>query len=248
MYIITRKGEQPSMHQDLRTATQEAVKTTEPPCWIWRLSASRLGTLKRIEVPREDIQRTGVDGLWCIRNRSQHEDLKPADGQLYIDQNKGQVLEYRRNASSGKLDHQVGRFVREAQESAHLTSPQEVSRYLMEHIYHPFDQFTQEEMWVLLLNSRNKVTHEVMVYRGQVNNIHVRVAELFSEAVRLNSPMIIVSHNHPTGETEPSTDDLLLTSKLRQAAKLLDIQLCDHLIIGKNSWVSLKERGFIDSV
>lgn len=69
----------------------------DPPCWVWRLEVSRVGTLKRIEVPREEIQGTRADGIWCIRNRFEKDDLQPVDGQLFFTQVDGDVhvLEYR---------------------------------------------------------------------------------------------------------------------------------------------------------
>lgn len=93
----------------------------------------------------------------------------------------------------------LSRFVREASEPYQVTSPTEAADYLTRHIYTPFADFDQEEMWVLLLNTKNLITHEVMVYRGTVNTAYVRTAELFKEAVRVNAPSIILSHCHPSG-------------------------------------------------
>ena len=134
----------------------------------------------------------------------------------------------------------MGRFVREASEPIRITYPEEVAKYLQTHIYTTVE--AQEEMWALLLDSRCKVTHEVMVYRGTVNQIHVRPAEILREAVRLNAPSLILSHSHPSGDPDPSADDLSLTNRLKEAGLLLDIKLLDHLIMAKNSWESLRER------
>ncbi|MDH3675911.1 MAG: hypothetical protein OES12_10495, partial [Anaerolineae bacterium] len=109
-----------------------------------------------------------------------------------------------------------------------------------------FDQIEQEEIWVLLMNSRHKVTYEVMVYRGQVDEVSIRPAEVFREAVRTNASGIIVSHNHPSGDATASLDDVNITEKLCQAGKLLGITIHDHLIIGKKAWVSLRERGLMN--
>jgi hypothetical protein len=68
----------------------------------------------------------------------------------------------------------------------------------------PFEQFRQEQLYVLLLDQKNRVTHDVMVYKGTVNAINIRPAELFMEAVRYNSPSIIMSHCHPSGNSTPS--------------------------------------------
>jgi DNA repair protein RadC len=178
--------------------------------------------------------------------------MGPVEGQLYLEpQADGQVrvLEYRRGEPNGKPVDQLGRsasagrFAREVKENIKVTSPTTAGQYLLEHVYTPFEQLKdQEEMWVLLLNSRYKLTHQVMVYRGTVNTILVRIAELFREAVRLNAPALIIAHNHPSGDPEPSLDDRENACRVQKAAKLLDIELLDVMIVGKNSWVSLKQQ------
>ena len=81
------------------------------------------------------------------------------------------------------------------------------------------------------------------VYQGSLNSSQVRVGELFRSAVRRNAAAIIVIHNHPSGDPTPSPDDVALTRAIVQAGKLLDIDVLDHLVIGRGRWVSLKERG-----
>jgi DNA repair protein RadC len=123
-----------------------------------------------------------------------------------------------------------------------VTSPDHAGRYLRDKIFTPWRDFEQEELWVLLMNSRHRITHKLMVYRGMTNNIVVRQAELLREAVRLNGLSLIVAHNHPSGNPEPSDGDIQMTRKLNKAANLLDLRLEDHLIVGESSWVSLRER------
>jgi hypothetical protein len=96
MYLITRRGSGLSAHQSLTQAVQAAIKVLDPPCWIWRLEVSRLGTLKRVEVPREEIQRTRIEGIGCIQNRFEKDNLEPVDGQLFFSQAGGdlQILVY----------------------------------------------------------------------------------------------------------------------------------------------------------
>lgn len=100
----------------------------------------------------------------------------------------------------------------------------------------------QEELKVLLLDTRNRVLEIRSVVRGSVNSAQVRIGELFREAVRLNAAAIIVVHNHPSGDPTPSAEDVSLTRGIIQAGQLLDITVLDHVIIGKNRYVSLKER------
>lgn len=81
------------------------------------------------------------------------------------------------------------------------------------------------------------------VYKGSVNSTTIRAAEVFREAVRQNCPGIIAVHNHPSGDPEPSPEDVAVTRSLAAAGKQLDISLLDHIVIGRHEWVSMKERG-----
>lgn len=101
----------------------------------------------------------------------------------------------------------------------------------------------KEELWVLILDTRNRVLKIDELYRGSINSSQVRVAEIFNKAVKLNAASIIVVHNHPTGDPNPSTEDITLTRSLVDAGRLLDIEVLDHLVIGDHDFVSMKERG-----
>jgi DNA repair protein RadC len=102
---------------------------------------------------------------------------------------------------------------------------------------------TREELRVLLLNTRNVVLREQLVYQGNVSSALVRVAELFRDAVRIHAAGMIVVHNHPSGDPEPSPDDLHLTAEAIAAGRLLDIPVLDHLVIAAGGYVSLRDRG-----
>ncbi|MBL8080459.1 MAG: DNA repair protein RadC [Anaerolineales bacterium] len=101
----------------------------------------------------------------------------------------------------------------------------------------------QEYLRVILLSQRNTVLDIVEVYHGSVNAAQIRIAEIFKPAIRRIAPALIVVHNHPSGDPTPSPDDVAVTRAMVQAGKLLDIQVLDHLVIGKGRFVSLKERG-----
>jgi DNA repair protein RadC len=139
---------------------------------------------------------------------------------------------------------ELGRFVREVQEPTWATSPQAAAQYLLTKIYTPFDQFDQEELWVLLLNSKNRITHDALVYRGTISTMYVRIAEIFKPAVKVNAAGLILSHCHPSTDPEPSPEDLHVTRQVQEAARLLNISFEDHIIVGGDRWVSLRERGF----
>ena len=101
----------------------------------------------------------------------------------------------------------------------------------------------KEHMRVLILDIRNHVLDTVEVTSGSVSSAHLRVAEIFTPAVRRNAVAVIVVHNHPSGDPTPSPDDVAMTRAIVQAGKLLDIDVLDHIVIGQGKFVSLKERG-----
>jgi len=100
----------------------------------------------------------------------------------------------------------------------------------------------QEELRVVLLDTRNRVMSVETVYVGSLNAAIVRPAEVFREAVRRNACSVIVAHNHPSGDPTPSPEDIATTRAIIAAGQLLEIETLDHLIIGQG-WISLKERG-----
>jgi DNA repair protein RadC len=101
----------------------------------------------------------------------------------------------------------------------------------------------QEELRVLVLNTKNRVLKMVTVYRGNVSAALCRVGELYRDAVRLNASGLILVHCHPSGDPTPSPDDLHLTAEALAAGRLLDVDLLDHLIVARDGWVSLRDRG-----
>jgi DNA repair protein RadC len=101
----------------------------------------------------------------------------------------------------------------------------------------------REELRVLLLDTKNAVTAERGVYRGNLAGSSVRVGEVYRDAVRACAAAIIVAHNHPSGDPAPSGEDLRITAELADAGRLLDIELLDHLVIGRGRWTSLRALG-----
>ena len=101
----------------------------------------------------------------------------------------------------------------------------------------------REELRVLLLDTKNTVTAERTVYRGNLAGSSVRVGEVFRDAVRACAAAIVVAHNHPSGDPAPSGEDVRITGELAAAGRLLDIELLDHLIIGRGRWTSLRAVG-----
>lgn len=100
----------------------------------------------------------------------------------------------------------------------------------------------QEQLRVMLLDTKHRVMRTSVVYMGNVNSSVVRAGEVFREAVKDNATAIIVAHNHPSGDPTPSIEDVEVTGALAQAGRLLDIKLLDHLIVARRGHVSLKAR------
>jgi DNA repair protein RadC len=101
----------------------------------------------------------------------------------------------------------------------------------------------QEHLRTMLLDTKNRVLATPTIYVGSLNTSLIRVGELFREAIRANSASLIVLHNHPSGDPTPSPEDVAVTRQIVEAGKLLDVEVLDHLIIGQQRFVSLKERG-----
>lgn len=124
-------------------------------------------------------------------------------------------------------------------ERPQVTSPQDAADLLL-----PFlSGLDHEELWVVPLDTRNRVLKLHKLYQGTLNASRVRVAEIFRVAILNNAAALIIAHNHPSGDPIPSPEDLQLTRDLKQAGSLLDIEVLDHLVIGSlGRWTSIKER------
>lgn len=103
--------------------------------------------------------------------------------------------------------------------------------------------FDQEHLRVMLLDTKNRVLSIKDVYKGSLNTSLIRVAEVFRPAIQANCASLVVLHNHPSGDPTPSPEDVAVTRQIVQAGKLLDIEVLDHLVIGFQRYVSLKEKG-----
>lgn len=120
-----------------------------------------------------------------------------------------------------------------------ISSPQDVSRLLGE-----MADYDREHFRILLLNSKNRVMSVQTVSIGSLASAIVHPRELFKEAIRRSAAALILVHNHPSGDPAPSREDISLTTRLVNAGKLLGIEILDHIIIGRNSYCSLREQGY----
>lgn len=124
-----------------------------------------------------------------------------------------------------------------------ITRPQDVAAYCAD-----MQDLQQEEIRVLLLNTKNKILGQKKVFLGLVNFSPASAREIFHAAVQAMATTLIVVHNHPSGDPSPSIEDKEFTKRLEQAGKILNIPVLDHVIIGKHGYCSLKEKGCLESV
>jgi len=121
-----------------------------------------------------------------------------------------------------------------------IMSPEDAAAILIPRLGH----FEKERLVVLLLNTRNRLVGEpVEVYNGSLNASMVRVGEVFRPALQANAASIIIAHNHPSSDTSPSPEDVALTRSFVEAGRMLDVDVLDHLIIGRDKYLSLKAKG-----
>jgi len=120
-----------------------------------------------------------------------------------------------------------------------VRSPADIAQLLMAEMSH----LEQEHFKVLTLSTRNQVLADTTLYIGCLNASHIRVAEVFREAVKRNAAAIIVVHNHPSGDPTPSPEDVEVTRQIYAAGEMIDVELLDHLVIGQQRFISLRERG-----
>ncbi len=125
------------------------------------------------------------------------------------------------------------------EERAKINQPSDVAAL----VSYEMEGFEQEQLWVILLDTRNRVISIERIYKGSLNSSSVRIAELFRAAIQRNAASIVLVHNHPSGDPAPSPEDVALTRGAIQAGRLMDIEVLDHLVIGLGKYVSLKERG-----
>ena len=122
-----------------------------------------------------------------------------------------------------------------------LTTPQSVADYYMQDMRH----LTREQVILLMLNSKNKLMKDMVISEGTVNTSIMPTREIFVHAVKEGAVNIILLHNHPSGDPTPSAEDIRVTRKLTEAGNLIGISLMDHIIIGDNRYISLKEQGLM---
>jgi DNA repair protein RadC len=122
-----------------------------------------------------------------------------------------------------------------------FTSPRQVFDYF----HHEFRDSRKEYFLTLLLDGKNRIIRRVQVSEGSLNQSIVHPREVFIPAVKESAAAIILVHNHPTGDPAPSSEDIAITRRLREAGEIMGIKVLDHIIIGDGEFVSFVERGLL---
>lgn len=239
------------------TLTESPAPASPPPASIYRI-----GEMPEAERPRERLLRLGpgalkTDELLAIllRTGSAREDVLAVAQRLLAE--RGGLRGLARSdlsllaemhglgpakATTIAAAFELGR--RAALEAGGtpvaVTTPAEIVRLLQPEM----ELLQQEELRLLILDTKHHVVAAPMLYRGTVSAAPGRVAEVFREAVRRGAAKVAVAHNHPSGDPAPSQDDIAFTRGLVQAGRLMDIAVLDHVVIGQGPgrWVSLRER------
>ncbi|MBU4512084.1 DNA repair protein RadC [Patescibacteria group bacterium] len=121
-----------------------------------------------------------------------------------------------------------------------IQGPEDVYEYLED-----MKKLKKEQFRGLYLNSRNKLIHDEVISVGSLNANIVHPREVFSPALEFASANILIAHNHPSGDPEPSEDDLDITKRLVEAGKIMGIEVIDHIIITKTEFISFKDKKLI---
>lgn len=144
-------------------------------------------------------------------------------------------------ASRIKLALELGRriLLQPLRSGAPITSSNEVWLGFRDRYLH----ITQEHFITLLFDTKNRFMHSFLVSKGSLNSSSAHPREVFKEAIQASASAIIIMHNHPSGDPEPSGEDIALTAQLADAGKILGIRVLDHIILGDDSYYSFKDSG-----
>jgi len=122
-----------------------------------------------------------------------------------------------------------------------FTSPRQVFDYF----HHEFRDSRKEYFLTLLLDGKNRIIRRVQISEGSLNQSIVHPREVFSPAVKESAAAVILVHNHPTGDPAPSSEDIAITRRLREAGEIMGIKVLDHIIVGDGEYMSFVERGIL---
>ena len=119
------------------------------------------------------------------------------------------------------------------------------SRDAFAHFHERLCDYRKEVFLALLLDSKNRLIKEVQISEGSLNASIVHPREVFAPALRTSAAAVLFVHNHPSGDPDPSSEDLEITHRLKQVGEIMGVRVLDHIIIGNGAYVSLADRGML---
>jgi len=135
---------------------------------------------------------------------------------------------------------ELGKRLLKDKKTVLLMTPEEVFDELKDYRNHKKEHFV-----IFYLNSRNQEIQREIISVGTLNANLVHPREVFESAIKHSAAQVLIAHNHPSGDPEPSETDLSITKRLVEAGKILGIEVVDHVVIGKDGWVSFKDKELI---
>jgi len=133
------------------------------------------------------------------------------------------------------------RFFKKDEEEIYIRDSKDAYNYLKDKMAN----LKKEQFRGLHLNSRNKLIHDEIISVGTLTTNLVHPREVFQPAIQYSAAAIILAHNHPSGDPQPSEDDIKITEQIIEASKIINIEILDHIIIGKEEYLSLKDKKII---
>ena len=170
----------------------------------------------------------GKDGIVGLCNVGIHELMKiKGIGKVKAIQIQA-IVELAKRLSKGSIS-----------ERKSFSNPKLIANYYMQDMMH----LEVEKVLLVMLDNKCKLICDMIVSQGTVNSSVISPREIIIEALKHRAVFIVIIHNHPSGDPTPSNDDYNFTDRLKRAAEIVDIPLLDHIIIGNNQYISLKETG-----
>lgn len=219
----------------------------------------KIKDLPRIERPREKMERYGAEKLSnsellaiLLRSGSKGVNVVELSKRILTKFNgnglaKATINELKNTFGLGKVKaceimacFELGKRLLQDKKSCLILSPKEVWDELKD-----IRDNKKEHFVVFFLDSRNQEIKREIISVGSLNANLVHPREVFEPAIRHLASHIIIAHNHPSGDTEPSQEDLEITKRLSEAGKILGIEIIDHVIVAKDKFLSFKEKNLI---
>lgn len=124
-----------------------------------------------------------------------------------------------------------------------MNGPEKVVRLAKEFLH--LDDQTEEYLYMICMNSKLELTSVFEISHGNVNSSIIGAREIFQKALLANAVSIVLMHNHPSGDSTPSREDIEVTKRIVEAGRVVGVELVDHIIIGRPMFTSLKEKGYM---